>query len=240
LSAALICIATCVLGAAADNLAFQDRGNRLEGYQRREIAAPAFEVLGFVRGSRLSSLRSPAAIQLGFFLPKAARVTIRASELAPIKLYEMQAKQVEWPSGWNTFGPWATSEVISPLGVPLENIAVLAQGAVEQGTEAELVPVSFVQAQAAIADYEFQFRIKYDVETARYRVERVDSSKVVRSGLLHEIPGETAASVRFDLTNEAEGRYRLVLDCLYKGRAGGPQRMFTFYHVKAAPNTGAR
>ena len=152
----------------------------------------------------------------------------------------MQAKQVELLSGWNTFGPWATSEVISPLDVPLENIAVLAQGEVEQGTEAELVPVSFVQPQTAVADYEFQFRIKYDVEKARYRVERVDSGNVVRSGLLHEIPGETAASVQFDLTNVAEGRYRLILDCLYKGRAGGPQRMFTFYHVKAAPNQGAR
>jgi hypothetical protein len=229
----LVVVTVCCLELTAQSLVYSDRGNRLEGYVRREIAAPAFEALGFIRGPQLKTFRSPAVLNLHFFLSRSSRVRIHALELIPLKQYQMEVKRADWREGWNNFGPWPSSDVLDPLGVSLANIAVLAQGD-ETQSEAELVPVSFVSPEAIPSDYEFQFRVKYDLETASFRVERIDSGEVLRSGVLRRVPGEAPASLHFDLANVSAGKYRLAIDCLYQGRGGGPQRVFTFYHAPQA------
>ncbi len=79
--------------------------------------------------------------------------------------------------------------------------------------------------------YEFQFRTKYDLKLASYRVLEADSSAEVLQGTLSDVTGGAPASIAFDLSSAGEGWYVLVVDCLYKGRSGGPQRSFRFYRA---------
>jgi hypothetical protein len=219
-------------GGADDLLAFRDRGNRLEGHRRIEVSAPEFEALSFVRGSPLKSRPATSVLELGFFLPQAARVHITARELVAVTHYQMQAKQTDWKPGWNVFGPWETSAVIEPLGVQLANIGALARLHADRPGSGELAALSFGRGGSATewSRYEFQFSVKYDLRTVSYTVERDDSGEVVRTGVLDDIGGGAPVSIRFDLANARDGRHRLIVDCLYRGRPGGPQRTFVFHH----------
>jgi hypothetical protein len=216
---------------AQDRLAYADRGNRFEGHRRVEVAAPAFEALSFVRGEPIASRSSPTTLRANFYLPKAKPIYIKARELVAVHFYEMAAKRTDWPVGANTFGPWRTSDVIDELGVSLSNIGVLARvGNKRAGTGGEIAALSFSEASSRSSVYEFIFRVKYDVKKATYRVEHISSGIQAASGLHNQVTGGAPVSIRFDLSNAVEGQYLLVLDCLYKGRSGGPQRIFEFYH----------
>lgn len=216
----------------ADDLVYRDRGNRIEGHRRVEVGAPAFEALSFVRAPARSSVPVRGVLDLSFFLLRPSRVRITARELAPIKQYQMVVKQVDWPAGWNTFAPWETARVIEPLGVQLTNVGVLAQVESDALGPGEIVAVTFSRKSGAVdwPVYEFQFRAKYDVETASYQVDRNETGLLLRSGALTDVIGGAPASIRFDLSRAEEGVYRLTVDCVYRGRQGGPQRTFVFYH----------
>lgn len=203
----------------------------MEGHYRREIASPAFELLSFVRGPRLAALSSPAVLNVMFFLPKPTRVTITAMELQPLTEYRMRANRVDWATGWNTFGPWETETVIRRLRVPLSNIGVVGRVGEETAGSGEIVPVAFVPEPRA-GLYELQFRVRYEVERATYTVESQSTQKVVQSGDVRDVAGDTATSIQFDLSNQPEQQYRIVVDCVFKGRTGGPQRSFTFFHKR--------
>ena len=219
------------LGTAStqDPLAFANRGNRMEGHTRREIGNPAFEVLSFVRGARLATIKPPAVLNVAFYLPRPARVSIVAAELHPLKEYRMRAARVDWSGGWNTFGPWETASVLDRLPVPLANVGVVARVGDEASGSGELVPVAF-SAPPRSGQYELQFRVPYELELARFRLETPAKSAIVRSGEVRDVPGDTAASIQFDLSGQPDEFYRLVVDCVFKGRTGGPARSFTFFH----------
>jgi len=228
----LFTVATGAASSADDSLAYRDRGNRFEGHRRVEVAAPAFEALSFVRGGLLRQRGTPAMLKVRFFLPQPSRVHLRARELVPVTFYQMTVKRMNWSSGWNTFGSWDTSEVIEPLQVPLANIAVIARVGDDRPGSGELAPVSFTRADASASKYEFVFKVKYDLKKTTYRVEGVGSGTVVASGSLGRLIGGTPVSLQFDLAGARAGRYRLLVDCLYRGRRGGPQRTFEFYHQR--------
>jgi hypothetical protein len=215
--------------AAEDPLAYQDRGNRSEGHRRIEISAPSFEVLSFVRGPSRLTRQGDGSLPMAFFLPMKSVVHITAQELVPITRYRMEVKRTEWDGGWNTFAPWPAAQVIEPLGVQLANIGVLARMRTDSLGSGELVALSLSPDRAPAPTYELQFRAKYDVETASYQLE-TGASRVVRSGVVTDIIGGAPAAIRFDLSRLPEGPYRLSIDCAYRGRSGGPQRVFTFHH----------
>lgn len=223
LSAAQLC--------AQDRLAYGDRGNRFEGHRRIEVAAPALEVLSFYRGGPLSALSTPTTLKASFYLPQAKSVSIQARELVTVHFYNMEAKQTAWPAGVNVFGPWKSSDVIDELGVSLGNIGVLGRVRNTQaGSGEEIVALSFSDTVPHSSRYELVFRVKYDVKKVSYRVEHLASGAEIASGLHTQAIGGAPLSIQFDLPGALEGQYRLILDCLYKGRSGGPLRIFEFYH----------
>lgn len=215
--------------SAADPLSYQDRGNRLEGFRPQEVSAPSFEALSFVRGPRMGEI-STRVLNLHFQVPDAAALSITARELIPVKYYEMRVRREDWPAGRNTFGPWDTAEVIEPLKVQRSNIGVLGRFTADGGGSGRIVAVAFDE-ESRSQRYEFQFRTKYDLKLASYRVLEADSSAEVLQGTLSDVTGGAPASIAFDLSSAGEGWYVLVVDCLYKGRSGGPQRSFRFYRA---------
>ena len=216
-----------------DALAYRDRGNRFEGYQVIEVAGPSFEALSFVRGNSLAATTGTDILNISFFLPRQASVYITARELVPMKHYAMRATKTRWPQGWNTFGPWETAVVIEPLQIPRANIGVLARIERDRQGSGKLAALQIGRHDdtAAPPTYEFQFHTKYDLKKVIYRVSRIDTGATVERGVLYDLFGGTPASIRFQLKNQPEGEFRLLLDCLYKGRSGGPRRNYTFYHI---------
>lgn len=215
-----------------DPLSYQNRGNRYEGYRVIEVAGPTFEELSFTRGKSLAVIGSTTVLNVSFFLHQKSKVYIIAKELVAMKHYEMRSTRVQWPQGWNIFGPWETSLVIKPLRIHIANIGVLARIGSERPGSGEITAVQFIRTGADVnrSTYEFQFRTKYDLKKVVYRINKVTESKTIRSGVLYDVIGGTPASIRFELKDQNRGQYRLLLDCLYKGRRGGPQRNYLFYH----------
>jgi hypothetical protein len=173
---------------------------------------------------------SDRVLFLHFHLLEPATLSITARELIPVKYYEMRVEREDWPAGRNTFGPWDTGEVIVPLKVQRTNIGALARFTADGGGSGRMVAVAF-KDEPKSQRYEFQFRTKYDLKLASYRLLNAESNAEVLQGTLSDVIGGAPASIAFDLSSADEGWYELVVDCLYKGRSGGPQRSFRFYRA---------
>ena len=205
----LVFLAFFVGSSYAQDLSYSDRGNRFEGHRRTEAGAPALEAMSFIRGDNLSLQNAPTSLTIEFYLAQPEPIYIEARELVPVHFYEMTVKRTEWPPGQSTFGPWQTSEVIDKLKVPLSNIGVIAKiGSNRLQGGGEIAALSFSQESLRSNNYEFVFRVKYDVKKASYRVEHIDSRKLVAGGSQMQITGGAPASIVVDLANAQEGKYR--------------------------------
>jgi hypothetical protein len=122
---AVVCASTA--GAAPQGAAMRDFENRVEGTTARFNAAFDWRLVGLHRS--IGEFGPNSDLQLRFFLPEdgGPEVAIEATELVDFKHYLMRAKpSTAWrPGEWNTFGPWPTRDVIDPLQIRADNLAIL-------------------------------------------------------------------------------------------------------------------
>jgi hypothetical protein len=220
------------IAVSGAGLEYASRGNRFEGTRELKIAsAPPLELLSFVRES--SELRSDSAglITLQFYLPAAASVEIRAGELVSDRYYEMRPAQTQWSSGWNTFEPWPTAEVLAPLGVRISNLGVVATLADTQRARELVAVLPTPAARGALGgSYAFTFRTRNDLRKADWVLRADSADAALRRGSLQATAGGAPATIVFNMGSLADGYYRLYIDCRYEGQPGGPEFDFRFYH----------
>jgi hypothetical protein len=222
----------------AADLGFANRGNRFEGTREVRIAgAPPLEVLSFLREPAQLRPNRDGMIPLRFFLPAAATVRLRSSELVIDRYYEMVPTRTRWDAGWNLFAPWPAGEVLGPLSVRTANLGVVATVS-PAGATTELIPVLGAPGVAGLSShtYAFVFRTREDLRKADWSLRPEAEKAATRQGSLQAVIGGAPVAIAFDLGGAPDGYYRVYIDGRYEGQSGGPEFEFRFYHRAGLPD----
>jgi hypothetical protein len=106
---------------------WKDRGNRFEGTREVPNAASFFELVGLYAYRQRIGLTDAAQLHIRFFCPQGQSPEIDVREIRDEFHYHMQPKPgylERKADGWVDFDGWPAKEVLTPLQLPLENLAV--------------------------------------------------------------------------------------------------------------------
>lgn len=135
--------------------------NRNEGTHVHPNASRDLTVIAIQRNFQLFPRH--ASLKVRFFLPalpanSGRKVSVLALERQDSFHYFMQSlPSIQWNDGaWNVFGPWPTKDVIDPLGLRAENIAVLALYKTDNGRTVYL-PADVYQDEGQLQGHAYTF-----------------------------------------------------------------------------------
>jgi len=216
-----------------NNYEYTIRGKRLEGTERRgAISAPDLELISFLAYKEPLKVGSNANVKIRFFLEKDTSLYITAKELNVIKKYKMKPLQNIWSRGWHEFNPWPTDDVLHPLGLSLDEIGIVGRIGLNRIGSGKIAPLLVYSSNCPdrIAKYELHFIAKRDLKKVKYALYECNGDAAAVRGAEKRIRGNVPFPIVIDCSQVGEGSYRLVLDCKYKNRKGGPIRTYIFYH----------
>lgn len=212
---------------------YKIRGTRMEGRDRKPVSAPGLELLSFVGYKEKIDLAKEVNLKIRFYLLKDTSVYITAKELNIREFYKMKPLQIQWSKGWQEFGPWPTKEVLKPLQLSLNKLGIIGRvRSNDRIGSGEIAPLIIYgnQLPEYIRQYTLHFIPNQDLKKVEYKLYMLGEEKPIKRERIMEQFGGVPFSITIDLTNQDKGLYKLVLDCKYKNRIGGPQRTYTFYH----------
>ena len=111
----------------AQNNAYKLRGSgdslRKEGLGKENVGAH-FSLVSVLRGVSSWEHAKLPLLAVKFFMPEEATAYLHIREKVNVQTYKLDAVNIHWPSGWNTFGPWSANEVIHNSDIPVDNLGV--------------------------------------------------------------------------------------------------------------------
>ncbi|HEU4416275.1 MAG TPA: hypothetical protein VFT65_15920 [Candidatus Angelobacter sp.] len=220
--------------------------NRQEGCNIKEDAAADYKLVG-LHGTFQPFGRN-SNLQVRFFLPLSGEdgqriVAVQAVEVQGLSNYFMQSKDsIRWHEGdWNTFAPWPTKDVIDPLNLFSQNIAVLAFYKTGTGQPVYL-PVDISTQEIKSGPRKYTFSVFHGQSLQKLDLILTDKAGVAPKIHKPELtcrpeihPGchysDAGNTVTFDLDLSAlpDGQYRLKL-IGYKVDGSKPTTEVLFYH----------
>lgn len=216
--------------------------NRYEGAAEEKVAAGSVvEMIGF--HAYLQDFQSNDNVKLSvrFYAPEATtKARVQARERERGVFYWMEAKQRQWPKGWNCFAPWPVGDVLKPLQIGSDKLLVfvrldgfsLGSGAVAPAF------VTTTDSPIAVREYHVYFLAGKNLTSVRYTLR--SEKGVVLSG---DSPMEKQSHDRFMISipaaGLAPGPMRLELKCRVAGEPGpAANYAWTFVHQPQTPGGG--
>jgi hypothetical protein len=219
----------------SDPYGYKERENRREGRECiAPMSAPDLQLVSCIAYREKTERNSDVDLKIRFYLEKDTTVFITAKELNSRYFYKMSPIRTRWLSGWNEFGPWPTGDVLRPLGLLLNDIGLTGRICTKyQIGSGRIAPLIIYHSglPEKISRYQFYFISIQDLEEVTYKIYENDrDSPFYTDKISMELYGGVPFPITVDLSDNNEGLIRMVLDCKYKNRVGGPQRTYTFYH----------
>jgi|GEM_PF-5198632 len=207
-----------VYGQPKSTLEYRDRGDRMEGIRSFwETGGADIDFWGaYIEGADFPSSDSIKSVQLKFYLPDSANLTIIVRDLRK-KNYWMIPHQTQWPRQWNAF-IWPGQEVLTKAPIQLYE---LIPRAMTMETPFQVVPVLLGNDGfwPRRQKYVFVFETSGKAEILVTWLQKVEKGyKKLESYTLTE-PAETPFVVEREFKpssaseSEKEGIYRLQLRC---------------------------
>jgi hypothetical protein len=227
-----------VVATGQDRLAYIDHGNRMEGLivvPRNKLPVTLLSFSGYFEPFGVSD---SVALRLVFYLPLNSEVEIVAQDLDGQSQYRMRSKPGYSASlGWNSFGPWPTSEVLQPAKLDSDSIGILAQLRTDliPGANQSVAPVFLYHSNAPqeIKKYLIVFRPEYTQSSFEYEVLTGPGGKLT-SVEKHTTGAMPVAGKEFEITLDTskipEGPALLRLSGQNRNREGGIAFNIAFYH----------
>jgi hypothetical protein len=208
-------------------------GIRMEGRDYDNVGGPGLELLSFI-GYR-EEMESPKnkSLKIRFFLERDTNLFITAKELSVREFYKMKPQLTKWSRGWREFGPWPTNEVLVPLDLSLNELGVIGRiDTIDRIGSGEIVPliIYYSKLPENVTNYVLKFIPNQDLKKVEYKFFKKDNNNPFFSDQIIELFGKVPFPIPIDFSQQEEGSYKIVLDCRYKNRIGGPQRSYRFYH----------
>ncbi len=222
----------------------KDFPNRQEGSWSQH-ASRDMQLIGLLRGPIKFGSTSTLAVRFYFPLPcedipaeqrqscmtnSLQTLSVEARELDESRNYYMHSTQKGWRLGaWNSFAPWPASDVLVPLGVHDNNLAVLASYVASDGTNAYL-PATVLSSGSTppAALYTFQFTTSWDIHS-------IQKSLILPNGKTESLPLETCSFSPTCTLYDADSSHVFTLD--FSNRSAGWYRV---HLVGQIPNKAQR
>lgn len=221
------------VAAAADN-EYALRSNRMEGMRGVQTGGAGIELLSFVAFREPLDVSSAPVLKIRFFLPSAGNVYIKAVELRRhgSSHYQMKPLQVAWMAGWQEFAPWPTKDVLKPEEIPLSELGIVARLGKDRAGSGHLAPIILCAGKCPqhVRHYVLDLRPAATLSKIDYQITHVDSGRVVAVNHIENVAANAPFKIKFDLTNELAGEYRLLIKAKEWGKTKGPSRQYVFYH----------
>jgi len=235
----------CVwLGASVHFAAAQKHefGNRFEGSYQNQ-GNTDLDIIGVLRSG--IAFTSPSTLSVKFFLPTTGlatdKVLVEAQEIAQSRNYFMQSKSFSLHAAdWNAFTPWPSSDVIDPLGVAPQNLAITASYIDQSGTRVYL-PVDVNTGVAhPLNTYTIQFRTAWSIHSLDEKLTASGRTSIPlqtiecsaeSSCVLYD--AGTSHAISLDMSNRPDGFYSLQLIGHVPNKFSPIHATVTFYHRKA-------
>ena len=210
-----------------------DRGNRWEGTIQLPVSQPDLVLLSLT--SFRQKVEDDTELKVRFFLPGGTEARVEARELQENVHYWMESKPIEaQETGWQVFGPWPVSEVLSRNSVSFTNIGVLVRLRSEGGGEKHLAPAMIYDSERpkTAGRYTFLFRPSIPLRSLEYTAYLVgdETEKVASASLAGNKARGVPFPIELDLSEVPAGLVRLEIRGRYRSRTGGPVREYEFHH----------
>jgi hypothetical protein len=144
-------ILAAVLAAFGQAVRYSDRGNRFEGQEETPHAAPNYELRGFFAYRDDYPLGRETSLRVRFFLPpEESAAFVEAQEVEESTQYHMRPKNGSFrtlPGTWCEFAPWPVRDVLRPLGLTSEKLAVVVHLRTPNVYGEELAPAVVYESQ---------------------------------------------------------------------------------------------
>ena len=217
-----------------DPYEYKEHGIRMEGRTYEEVSASGIELISFLAHKEEFDPGKDVDLKIRFFLENDTSLFITARELNIRKYYKMKPIQTDWAKGWQEFGPWPTKDVLSPLGLTLDELGVVGRirtnDRIGSGRVAPLI-IYYSKLPEKIGEYTLYFIPRQELASAECRLYMQNEKIPIQRELINKgLFGGVPFPIKIDISQQREGIYRLILDCRYKNRTSGPQRTYTFYH----------
>jgi hypothetical protein len=151
----------------------KDWGNRYEGVETLKEGTPNYEVIGFYGYRTGTPLSRATSLHIRFYSPEPGPIFIQSQEINDMRHYRMQPKSENAEMGkWNEFSGWPARDVLIPLGVVTNELAVtIRRGTPDENTR-QLTPAllhdgTFPQV---VEDYVMYWRSSMTLETLSYQL----------------------------------------------------------------------
>lgn len=209
-----------------------DLGNRYEGRVEVLVGRTQLDVVSFSGWRESYEPDESVELEVGFFLPVSGEVTIQARELVDQTQYFMEAKPQEWEvDAWNTFGPWATGDVLSREQIAPSNVGIVISASDGASGDRILMPAFVYHSQLpeVVVAYTLRLRPDSDLRQVRYRLLTGDE-EAAAGKLVDALEAGKPFPIKLEVVGLPEGRLRLELEGKFKNRPAGPKASFEFHH----------
>lgn len=206
--------------------------NRMEGRKRIDVRAPDIELLSFIGYKENVSHDTSVVLKIRFYLQKDTTLYITAKELRVQEFYLMKPVKINWSKGWNEFTPWPMQAVLKPLRITLDELGIIGRIGREEPGSGEITPLFVYHSKLPkkIHQYTLHFLPREDLRRVEYKLYKIDQNNPIISDHVIRLFGGVPFSIKLDLLDQSSGYYKLILDCEYKNKIGGPYREYVFFH----------
>ncbi len=228
-----------LVGAAAGDLAYRDRGDRHEGIRRQPIGGYDVQLLGaMVEPLPQVSAAFPEKASLRFYLGREEPVHLTVRERHPEESYWLDRAEGPWrPRAANLFS-WPRRDVLEPLGLrPAELLVLVRLGDDEPRLDERVAPVLFhpPTSPEKITRYRFTFKTQARARS-RHAVYGPGSSEPLQPTTPYSPRSATVPfDVAWDATGRPEGTYRLVLEGYFSADNSPFRQVVEFFHSPVWP-----
>jgi hypothetical protein len=208
-------------------------GIRMEGRDYDNVGGPGLELLSFLGYREEMEVPKNISLKIRFFLERDVNLFITAKELNVREFYKMKPLKTKWLKGWCEFGPWSMNEVLIPMDLTLNELGVIGRiDTTDRIGSGEIVPliIYYSRLPENVTQYVLKFVPNQDLKKVEYKLYKKGNNTPLFSDQIIELFGKVPFPIAIDLSRQKEGSYKILLDCKYKNRIGGPQRSYIFYH----------
>ncbi len=218
----------------ADDFAYVERANRKEGLQGVPTGGVGITLLSFVGYREPLEVSDAPVLKLRFYLRKSGPAHITALELRRhgASHYQMKPLQESWNAGWQEFADWPTGAVLKPLEIPIGDLGIVARLGRDKVGSGDIAPIFLYATKHPPRAYRYTLHLLPAVTLSEidYRIINTESDATLVENHIENAAANVPFPIAFDLNQQPDGRYRILIKAKEYGRTKGPSRQYFFHH----------
>lgn len=220
----------------ADNLDYQNRGDRFEGVKPKPVSGWNIEVISVLADYQEPSTRLPDQLRVGFYLQSqiAVHLTVREQDYRLYYWLDKVKPAQGWYAGSMNEYTWPTTEVLRQLDQklnPYELGVLIRLGKETPARNEEVAPAILYHGHLPdkISGYLFTMKANGDARLS-CKVLRGKESAELMTQTFRRLPGGRPFTVRWDAAGAQEGQYTMACTGYFLDTNEELNQTVSFFH----------